>query len=105
MAEAVLGRYEVVFRLLTGITLDELVKHRVVGVSEEGGAHIGVGDHHVAHAVVFLLAAGELMPLDDAFVIVVSQRAYDNAVLRPVVHCLGVKVIVFSGVLHQPAFS
>ena len=75
---------------------------------EEYGFDVGVRLADVAHTVVFLVAAGELMLLDDAVHIVVHMGADHNAVLpfqRTVCtgHGLGIEVIVFFGIADEPA--
>lgn len=75
---------------------------------EEHGLNIGVGLADVAHTVVFLVATGEFVLLDDAVHIVVHVGAEHDAVLPVelavgVAHGLGIEVVVLLFVLHEPA--
>ena len=104
VAEAV-GGGEVVFRLAGGHGAYHFFECLVVGEGEEHRLDVGVVDADVLHAVFFLVAAGKLVLFDAAFHIVVNERCYHDAVLCAAVHGLGVDVVVFLLVLHQPAVA
>ena len=103
MAEAV-GSDEVIFGLAGRDGLDYLVEVAVVGEGEEHRLDVGVLYAHVFHAVFLLVAAGELVLLDDAVHVVVDVGGHDNAVLGAAVHGLRVYIIMFLVVLYEPAF-
>ena len=104
VAEAV-GGHEIILRLAGDYTRDYLVERLIVGEGEEHGFDVGVLDTHVLHAVLLLVAAGELVLLDAAFHVVVDVGSDDDAVLRAAVHGLRIYIIVFLVVLHEPSLA
>ena len=104
MAEAVNRCNEIIFRFGGSIAHQQFVEHRIVRIGKENGFDIGIVDTHMLHAVFFLIAARQLMLLDDTFRIVVAMGTYHKTVLRFSVHCLSIDVVLLLIVLHQPAF-
>ncbi len=103
MREVVLV-HELVFRLSGGCLGNDVVELRVVLEGKEDGLDIGVLDAHVDHAVVFLGLEGELVLLDNATGVIVGVGTEDNTILGAAAHGLGVHIVLFFVVLHQPAF-
>ena len=66
---------------------------------------MSVGGGEMTHAVVFFVAAGELVLLDAAGIVVVDMSGEDDAVLRVAVHGLGVEVIALALVLYEPTIG
>ncbi len=102
MAETVFGG-EVILGLSGSDLADNVLESLVVGEGEEHRFDVGIVYAHMLHAVLFLVASGELVFFDTAFHIVIDVGGHHYAVLRAAVHCLGVDIVVFLLVLHQPA--
>ena len=103
MPEAVAGRHEVVFGLRGSYLIGEGGKGGVGFVSKEYRLDVGAGAAHVLHAVFFLVAAREFVLLDHARQVIVHIGAHHETVLRAAIHRLGVEIIVFLGIFHEPA--
>ena len=73
-------------------------------VGQENGFDIGIRNAHVPHTIFFLVAARELMLLDDAVHIVRHIGAKHDTILRLSVHFLSVEVVVLRVVLNEPLF-
>ena len=104
MSEAVDRRDEVVLGLGGGVAHDEVVEHFVVGIGEEHRFDVGVVHTHMLHAVFFLVATSEFVLLYLARHIVIDVCSDNKAILCLAVHCLGIDIVVFLVVLHEPAF-
>ena len=81
MSEAVYGGNEIVLRLCCGIAHDEFVEHGVVGIGEEHRFNVRVIHADVFHAVFLLIAASQLVLLDNAVHVVLHVGSYDQSVL------------------------
>ncbi len=103
MAETVDGRDEVVLGLGGGIAHDELIEYGVVGISEEDGFDVGIVHADMLHAILFLVAACQLVLLDATSHIVVGMGADHKTVLRLAVHRLSINIIMFTRILDEPA--
>ncbi len=103
VAEAVFI-HEIVFRLAGGSLRDDGIQFRVVLVGEENGLDVRILDADMDHAVVLLILAGKLVLLDLAGGVVVRMGAENQSVLGPLAHALGIDIVLFGAVLHQPAF-
>ncbi len=96
-------RHEVIFRCCGGHILYYSFKLFIVRESEEHRFDIGVVYAHVFHAVLFFVAAGELMLFDSAFHVVGDIGGDYESILCSAVHCLGVDIVMFLVVLHKPS--
>ena len=102
VAEAVVG-YKVVFGLIGCDGADYLFEVGIVGEGEEHRLDVGVVDAHVFHAVFLFVAPGQLVLLYAAFHIVGHVGCHYYAILGAAVHGLGIDIVVFLGVLYEPA--
>ena len=103
MAEAVDGCDEVVLRRCCCDAGDERIEHGIVGVGEEDRLEVRVVDADVLHAVLFLVAARQLVLLDDAVHVVLNSSSHNKTELRLAVHRLRIDVIHLLAVLLEPA--
>ena len=74
-------------------------------IGQEHRAGLRVERFNVAHAVVFLVRAGELVLLDDVLQVFLDARGGDEADLRVTAHDLAVKVEARLRVLLERALS
>ena len=102
MAETIDGRDEVIFRLRGSIAHDKAIQRLVVRIGKEYGLDIGIVHTDVLHTVLFLITTSQLMLLDVALHVVVGMGANYQTILRLAIHRLGIDIIMFLRVLHQP---
>ena len=102
MAETIDGRDEVIFRLQSSITHDKAIQRLVVRIGKEHGLDVGIVHTDMLHTVLLLITTGQLMLLDVALHVVVGMGANHQTILRLAVHRLGIDIIMFLRVLHQP---
>ena len=103
MTESVDGSNEIVLRLGSGISHDQLIEYRIVGIGEEYRLDVGIVHTDMLHAVFFLIATRELVLLDAAGHIVVGMGTYHETVLRLAIHRLRINIIMFARILNEPA--
>ena len=103
VAEAVIGRDEVVDGGGRGVLGHDSVYLRVVLVGEKDRFDVGVVDADVLHAVFLFVPAGEFMLLDRAVHVIRDVCPDDQPVLCLAVHRLGIDVVAFFAVLHEPS--
>ena len=103
MAETVVFRDEVIFRIAGCIFGDNLVQFGIVGISKEHRFDIGIIHPDMLHAVLLLVTPCQLMLLDNAIHIIGHIRTDNQAVLCLAVHGLGIHIVTFLLILHQPA--
>ncbi len=103
VAEAV-GRHKIIFRLCGSHPADYILKPVIVGESEEHRLDVGIVDLYMAHTVVLLVAACELMFFYHTIDIIVHIGSNNEAILGAAVHGLRIYIIVLGGILHKPAF-
>ena len=103
MAEAVDGGDEVILRLCCCDAAHERIEHSIIGISEEDRLEVRVVDADMLHAVLFLIAARQLVLLDDAVHVVLYSRSHNKTELRLAVHRLRIDVVHLLAVLLEPA--
>ena len=101
--ETVVFRDEVIFRIAGCIFGDNLVQFGIVGISKEHRFDIGIIHPDMLHAVLLLVTPCQLMLLDNAIHIIGHIRTDNQAVLCLAVHGLGIHIVTFLLILHQPA--
>ena len=102
MAETVVGSHKVIHRFLCCIAGNEGIKCLVVGIGKEYRLDVGIVHADMLHAVFLLVATSQLVLLDDSVHIIRHVGTYHQAELGLAVHGLGVDIIIFLFVLHQP---
>ena len=95
---------EVINRLFGSVFPNDCIQFRIIGIGKEYRFDIRIVHTNVLHTVFFLITTGKLMLLDDTVHIVRNISAYYQSILSFPVHGLGVNIIVFLAILHQPAF-
>ena len=103
MAETVNRCHKVVFRLRLGITHQQLVEHRIVGIGKEYRLDVGIVHAYMLHAVFLLVTTGQLMLLDVALHVVVHVGTDHQSVLGLAIHRLRIYIIMFLRILNEPA--
>ena len=96
MTETVYRGNEVILRLGGSIAHDELVQHLIVGIGEEYRLDIGIVHTHMLHAVLFLVATGQLMLFDVSLLVVVGMGTHHQTILCFPVHGLRINIITCS---------
>ena len=104
MTETITRSDKVIYRFPDCITGDNSIQCCVVGISKEYGLDVGVVHADMLHAVFFLITTSQLMLLDDTVHVIGNVCTDNKAVLCLAIHGLGIDVIVFFIILHQPAF-
>ena len=104
MSETITRSDKVINRFLCRIAGNDSIERLVVGIGEEHGFDVGIVHADVLHAVFLLVATGQLVLLDDTVHVVGHVCTYHQTELRLAIHRLGIDVIVFLLVLHQPSF-
>ena len=103
MTETINWSNEIIFRCCCCITHQKFVKHLIIRISEKYWFDIGIAYTHMLHTVFFLIAACQLMFLDDTRHIVVYIRTYNKTILSLAIHSLCIDIILFLIILFQPA--
>jgi len=104
MTEAVTRSDEVVDRFFCRILLDDCVQLVIIRISEENRLDVGIIHTNVLHTVFLFVTAGKFMLFNHPIHIIGNVCADYQSVLGFPVHGLGVNIIVFLAILHQPAF-
>ena len=102
MAETIDWGNEVIFRLSSSITHNQLVQHCVIRISKEYRLDVSIVYTNMLHTILFLIATSKFMLLNIAFHIVVHISANYQSVLSLTVHGLSVDVVMLGSILHQP---
>ena len=97
------GGYEIIFRFGRSISCQQCVKRLIVRICKEDRLHIGITDSDMLHAVFFFVSTCQFMLLDNAIKIVIYICSNNNTILGFAIHCLGVYIIMFLGILNQPS--
>ena len=103
MTEPVAGCDEVVNRLPGRIAGYKSIKFRIVGIGKKHRFEVSVVHPHVLHAVFLFVATCQFVLLDGAIQVVRYICPYHQAILCLAVHGLGIDIISFLLILHQPA--
>ena len=104
MAETVTRSDKVVYRFPRCITGNDGIQCSVIGIGKEYGLNVGIVHADMLHTVLLFITTSQLVLLDNAVHIIGNIGTDNKTVLCLAVHGLGIDVIVFFIVLHQPAF-
>ena len=105
MAESIYWRNEVILRLLGCIAGYDGIQDSIIGISQKDRFHVGIAYTHMLHAVLFLVPSCEFVLQDHSVHIVSHSCSHHQSVLCVPVHRLGIHIIVFVGILHQPSLA
>ncbi len=94
--------HKIIFRLPGSNLSDHTLKHLIVGESKKHRFDIGIIHLHMLHAVILLVAAGQLMLLDNSVYVILHISGNHNTILRATVHGLGIDIIVVFIILNKP---
>ena len=100
-----IGRHKIVHRFISGHdALDNQIHlpDGRVGEKHRLDIRILIADMH--HPVLFLVRACQFVLFDFTLQIIVEMTGRHQSVLRPAVHRLGINIIFFRIVLHEPSF-
>jgi hypothetical protein len=98
-----IGRGEIHVRLLRDFLGDEFVQRRLRAIREEHRAGLGIERLDMAHAIVFLIGARELVFFDNPAQIFLAARDRNKPDLGMFTHDLPVQIKTRRGVLPQCA--
>ena len=104
MAETVVFRDEVIFRIAGCIFGDNLIQFGIVGISKEHRFDVGIVHTDMLHAVFFLVTPGEFVLFDDTVHIIGHVSTHHQPILCLAIHGLGIDIIILFVILHQPSF-
>ena len=95
---------EVINRLVCRILLDNNIQLLIIRISKENRLNVSVVHTDMLHTVFFLVTTGKLMFFDNPIHIIGNVCTNYQSVLRFPVHRLGIDIIIFLIILHQPTF-
>ena len=104
MTETVTRSDKVVYRFPRCITGNDGIQRSVIGIGKEYGFNIGIVHADMLHTVLLFVTTSQLVLLDNTVHIIGNIGTDNKTVLCLAVHGLGIDVIVFFIILHQPAF-
>ena len=104
MTETITRSDKVVYRFPDCITGNDGIQRSVIGIGKEYGLNVGIVHADMLHTVLLFITTSQLVLLDNAVHIIGNIGTDNKTVLCLAVHGLGIDVIVFFIVLHQPAF-
>ena len=104
MTKAIQIRYKVIFWCSLAHASNDGIQLFVMRISKEHRLHVRIVHTHMLHAILLLVATGELMLLDTTFHIVFHPRCYHQAVLGATIHGLSIYIVLLLLILHQPSF-
>ena len=104
MSETVTRSDKVIDGLFQSIFLDDNIQFIIIGISKEYGFDIRIVHTNMLHTVFLLVATGKFVFLNNTIHIIGNISTDHQSVLRFPVHRLGIDIIVFLIILHQPAF-
>ena len=102
VANAILA-HEVILGFALSNSGDNLLERLVGGERQEHWLNVGIVDADVFHAILFLLAASELVLLDLALDVVHIVGCHHDTILCAAVHGLCIDVVHLLGILNEPA--
>ena len=102
MSETV-GSYEVIFRSACRDAVYDFLEAGIIGERKEYRLDIGIVDLDMAHTVIFLVAARQLVLLYNPVYIIIDIGSHHNTVLRATVHGLGIDIVMLALVGAEPS--
>ena len=104
MSKAITRSDKVINRLVCCIFLYNNIQLLIIRISKENRLNVCVVHTYMFHTILFLVTTGKLMLFDNTIHIIGNISTDHQSVLRFPVHRLGIDIIVFLIILHQPAF-
>ena len=104
MSKTITRSDKVINRLICCIFLYYNIQLLIVRISKENRFNISVVHTYMFHTILFLVTTGKLMLLDNPVHIIRDISTDYQPILCFPVHRLGIDIIVFHLILHQPAF-
>ena len=104
MTKAIQIRYKVIFWCSLANASNDGIQLFVMRVCKEYWLYVRIVHTHMLHAILLLVATGELMLLDTTFHIVFHPRCYHQAILGATIHRLSIYIVLLLLILHQPSF-
>ena len=104
MSKPIIRSYKIVNWLLCRIFCNNTFQHLIIRISKKYRFNIRIIDTHMLHAIFFLITTSQFMFFYHAIHVVGYISSYDQSILRFPIHGLGINVITFFRILHQPSF-
>ena len=102
MTKTITGSNKIIFRCSFNNFSNDGIQFIQMRICEKNRFYIGIIYPYMFHSVFFFIPTGQLMFFDMTVDIIIHTGTYNQAILCPAVHCLGIHIVFFHIILHQP---